>query len=274
MRRPTIIISALLLILVMAAPASAATPTGLYVALGDSLAVGDGASDWDASAYVPLMADYYAGTPHADAKHHVNLGVQGETTASFLGTQVAQAVGAILDPVTDTRVVTLSIGGNDVGSLLNDPGDACVVNPFSAECQGAVATALSTVAQNYPTIIGTLQWALAQDEGDDEPIYVLTVFNPFGGTGTPYEGPIDIALQGADLAVDCTNLANPANAGLNDIIACTSLALGAIPVDGYGAIGDNALTLTHIGEGDFNTHPNDAGYAAIAKAHRLVVGSN
>jgi hypothetical protein len=31
--------------------------------------------------------------------------------------------------------------------------------------------------------------------------------------------------------------------------------------------------LTHIGEGDLNTHPNDDGYAAIAKAHRLVARS-
>ena len=33
-------------------------------------------------------------------------------------------------------------------------------------------------------------------------------------------------------------------------------------------IGDNALALTHIGDPGFNIHPNDDGYAAIAKAHR------
>ena len=269
MRRPTVFISAAALVLALSSPAAAATPEGLYLAVGDSLAVGDGASDWDTTGYVPLMADYYAGKMHGDAKAHANLGVRGETTSSFLAGQLTAAVGTILDPATDTRVVTLSLGGNDVGSLLNDPGDACVADPFGADCQTAVATALASVAGNYPTIIGTLQWALAQDPGDNEPIYVLTVFNPFGGTNTPYEGPIDVALLGADLAVDCSALGNPLNAGLNDIIACTSLALGAIPVDGYGAIGDDALTLTHIGEGDFNSHPNDDGYATIAKAHRL-----
>jgi lysophospholipase L1-like esterase len=272
MRRPALFSVALVLAMTIASPASAATPPGLYVALGDSLAVGDGASDWDTTAYVPLMADYFAGNAHGNVKSMVNLGVRGETTSSFLAAQLNAAVGAILDPATDTRVVTLSIGGNDVGSLLNDPGDPCLADPFGAVCQQQVADALATVAANYPTIIGTLQWALAQDDGT-EAIYVLTVFNPFGGTGAPYEGPIDVALLGADLAVDCTALGNPMNAGLNDIIVCTSLALGAIPVDGYGAIGDNALTLTHIGEGDLNTHPNDDGYAAIAKAHRLVARS-
>ena len=269
MRRPLALLTAAMLTLVIGAPAAAAPPNGLYLALGDSLAVGDGASDWDVTGYVPLMADYYAGTIHGDAKQLLNLGVQGETTSSFLAGQLGDAVTAILDPATDTRVVTLSLGGNDVGSLLNDPDDACVTNPFSDICQGQVAAALGAVFSNYPIILGTLQWALAQDPGDEQ-VYVMTVFNPFGGTGTPHEAPIDVALLGADLAVDCGALANQANVGLNDIIGCISQALGAVPVDSYGAIGDNALTLTHIGEGDFNSHPNDLGYEAIAKAHRAV----
>lgn len=269
MRRAAMVLSAAMLAVLIAAPASAAQPNGLYLALGDSLAIGDGASDWDTTGYVPLMADYYAGTSHGDAKALLNLGVRGETTTSFLAGQLATAVGAILDPATDTRVVTLSLGGNDVGSLLNDPADACVANPVGETCREQVAAALGTVFTNFPTILGTLQWALAQDPGV-EAVYVLTVFNPFGGTGTPFEVPIDGALLGADLTVDCPALVQPSNVGLNDIIACTSAALGAEPVDGYGAIGDRALALTHIGEGDFNSHPNDAGYAAIAKAHRAV----
>lgn len=272
MRGATMVLSAAMLAVLISAPASAAQPNGLYLALGDSLAVGDGASDWDTTGYVPLMADYYAGTSHGDAKALLNLGVQGETTTSFRAGQLATAVGAILDPATDTRVVTLSLGGNDVGSLLNDEGDACVAEPLGDACREQVATALGAVFTNYPIILGTLQWALAQDPGV-EAVYVLTVFNPFGGTGTPFEIPIDGALLGADLAVDCTALAQLANVGLNDIIACTSAALGAVPVDGYGAIGDQALTLTHIGEGNFNSHPNDAGYDAIAKAHRAVAVS-
>jgi lysophospholipase L1-like esterase len=260
---------AAMLALAISAPASAAPPTGLYLALGDSLTVGDGATDWNATAYVPRLADYYAGSRHGDAKQLLNLGVRGETTTSILAGQLGSAVTAILDPATDTRVVTLSLGGNDVGRLLNEPNDACVANPFGAECQGQVAAALRTAFTNFPVVLGTLQWALAQDPGE-EAVYVLTVFNPFGGTATPYEAPIDVALLGADLAVDCASLSNQANVGLNDIIACVSQAAGAVPVDGYGAIGDNALTLTHIGEGDFNSHPNDLGYEAIAKAHRSV----
>ncbi|HEX6129123.1 MAG TPA: SGNH/GDSL hydrolase family protein [Candidatus Limnocylindria bacterium] len=278
MRARLALFSALVLALTLAAPVAAKPPTGLYLALGDSLAVGDGASDWDATAYVPLMADYFAGTPHGDAKLTANLAVGGETTATFLAGQVYAAMAAIGDPTTDTKIVTLSIGGNDLLDLMNDETDACRLNPVSAECQGQVAYYLAQVATNYPTILGMLDAALDADPGDEQ-FFVVTLYNPFGGTGSPFEEPIDVALLGADLAVDCTALANPYNVGLDDIMACVTLATGTfvdrefIVVDGYTAIGDNALAMTHIGGPVFNIHPNDAGYAAIAEAHRLAARS-
>lgn len=266
--RRALFIGVLALSVAQAAPAAAATTPTLYLALGDSLAVGDGASVPSATGYVGLLVDYYAGSAHGDAKAMQNLAVGGETTDSFLAGQAAGAVATILDPSTDVTVVTLSIGGNDLLNLLNDPGDPCVVNPGSIECQGLLAAALGGVAANYPTVMGTLSWALAQDPGTER-VFVLTLYNPFGGTGSPYEVPIDYALLGADLAVDCTAAQiNPLAAGLNDIVACTSSAFGATVVDGYAAIGDNALALTHIGDPGFNIHLNDDGYAVIAKAHR------
>jgi hypothetical protein len=38
-------------------------------------------------------------------------------------------------------------------------------------------------------------------------------------------------------------------------------------VDAYPLFEGRILGLTHMGEG-FNVHPNDDGYAVIAKAHR------
>jgi lysophospholipase L1-like esterase len=274
MRRLSAFLGAIVLTVGLSGQAVAAAPTSLYVAVGDSLAVGDGASDMATTAYVPLMADYFAGHFHGDAKNMVNLAIGGETTGSFAVahagpvSQMNAALAAILDPTTDTKVVTLSIGGNDLLDLLNEPTDPCVINPVSPTCQAMVAAALGGVATNLPVILGTLDWALAQDPGD-EVVYVLTLYNPFGGTGSPYEAPIDGALLGADMAVDCTALGNPYNVGLDDIVACTSMAFGAVVIDGYAAIGDNALALTHIGDPGFNIHPNDDGYAVIAKAHRV-----
>jgi len=266
--RRTILVGVLALLVTQAAPAAATTRPTLYLAMGDSLAVGDGASVQSETGYVGLLTDYFAGTPHGNAKDARNISVGGETTGSFLAGQANAGVATILDPSTDVTVVTVSISGNDLLNLLNEPGDPCVINPGSAECQILLATALGGVAANYPTVMGTLSWALAQDPGAER-VFVLTLYNPFGGTGSPYEVPIDYALLGVDLAIDCAAAqVNPMAAGLNDIVACTSWAFGATVVDGYAVIGDNALALTHIGDPGFNIHPNDEGYAAIAKAHR------
>jgi lysophospholipase L1-like esterase len=267
--RRTLFVGVLAIALVQAAPAAAAPPSTLYVALGDSLAVGDGASDPATTGYVGLLADYFAGTPHGNAKAAVNLAIGGETTGSFIAGQMDAAVATILDPATDVSVVTLSIGGNDLLNLLNEPTDACVIDPNGDDCQAQLGAALFGVATNYPVLMYALASALAQDPGAER-VFVLTLYNPFGGTGSQYEGPIDHALLGADLTVDCAAAAaNPLAAGLNDIVSCTSEAFGATVVDGYAVIGDQALTLTHIGDPGFNIHPNDDGYEAIAKAHRL-----
>jgi lysophospholipase L1-like esterase len=273
MRRTASVPSAVfatLLVLVVALPASAAPPTPtVYLALGDSLAEGQGASDPDAAGYVPLFADYVAGTPHGDAKNLVNLGYGGETTTSFLaGGQFGSALAVIADPSSDVRVVTLSLGGNDLLNLLYTD-TPCATNPGSLECTTLVASVLQGVATNYAQLVGSLAYALTVDDEGPEDVYVLTLFNPFTGIGGPYEPAIDFALLGFDGVVDCTALANPMNAGLNDIMACTAAAVGWKVVDGYALFGDRAIELTHMAGGTFDFHPNDLGYAVLADGHRL-----
>jgi lysophospholipase L1-like esterase len=251
----------------LAAPTVAAEPATRYIALGDSLAWGDGASDPATTAYVPLLADYFAGTTHAGAKQTTNLAIRGETTGSLIERQLAPAVALIDDTATDTRVVTISIGGNDLLNLINEPDDPCVVDFGSATCQALLASGMSDVQANLPFIIGTLQAALARDPGPEK-VFVLLPYNAFSGTGSPFEPIVAGGLRGADGVVDCGALGNVANVGLDDILGCTAAAMGAIPVDSYPYFEGRGLELTHIGEG-FNIHPNDAGYALIAKAHRL-----
>ena len=86
--RPLATTIALALVLLLAAPAAAAEPATRYLAVGDSLAVGDGASDPATTGYVPRMADYFAGAAHGGAKAAVNLAVGGETTGSFIAGQI------------------------------------------------------------------------------------------------------------------------------------------------------------------------------------------
>lgn len=267
-RRPVrIAFLAAWVVVAFALPVRAAEAPTRYLALGDSLAWGDGASDPEQTGYTALLADYFAGIPHGGAKQSINAAVRGETTASFIeGGQLATAMTAVADPATDVRMITLSIGGNDLLDLLNDPGDPCVQDPTSQTCAFLVGSALNGVAQRLPVILGSLSAALAGDP-NGATIQVLTLYNPFGGTGSPFETAVDGALLGGDLRVDCTAIGNPLAAGLNDVVACTAAAFGASVVDGYAVIGDRALELTHIGEPVFNIHPNDEGYALLARAH-------
>jgi lysophospholipase L1-like esterase len=260
---------AALLVLVTALPATAAHTPTVYLGLGDSLAEGQGASDWDATGYVPLFADYVAGTPHGDAKDLVNLGFGGETTTSFLTQgQFTEALAVIAEP-SDVRVLTLSLGGNDLLDLLYTD-TPCATDPGSGACLALVATVLGTAAANYQSVVGGLAVALATEDDEPEDVYVLTLYNPFKGIGGPYEAAIDFALLGADGALDCSGWMQGMNAGLNDIMACTAGMAGWKVVDGYALFGNRAMELTHMASGTFDFHPNDLGYALLADGHRLV----
>jgi len=262
MRRTIGILLTVSLALLMTTGTVAARAPSTYLALGDSLAWGDGASVPARTAYVPRLDGYFHGA--AGTTDLLNLAVRGENTGSFIAGQLNAAIASIADPATDTAVVTLSIGGNDLGDLLSVP--PCSADPNSAACQFAVYTAFVGVSNNFPVIVGSLQAALDTDDGDEK-LFVVTYWNAFGGTGSPFEVPVDFALLGTDLTIDCAaNQADATKVGLNDLLACIGMVLGAVVVDLYPVIGDNALALTHIAEGDF--HPNDDGYALIAQAHR------
>lgn len=249
-----------------AANADTSSPT-VYLALGDSLAWGYGASAPTHDGYVPRFFEYLRGASHVDTL--VNLGNPSyETSATFIagnpwtGTnQLQDALDTINDPDTDVRVVTLDIGGNDGLNLLNDP--ACASDPGSATCQQLIGAALYEFSQNYPVILGAIQAALAADPGDEQ-FFVLTYYNPWGGTGGTWEPLVDAVMLGSDLTVDCAANSDLTKVGLDDLISCMGAAAGATVVDLYSQFDDRGLYLTHIEDGDI--HPTDAGYAWIARA--------
>jgi lysophospholipase L1-like esterase len=270
MRRILASLVSVMLVFAIAGPVVAANgPTTVYLALGDSAAWGDGASVPDHTGYVPRLAGYFQGARHGGADQLVNLGVRGESTASiFTSGQLAGALATINDPDTDVRMVTLSIGGNDLLDLLNDPDDPCRINPASDTCRLGIALALGQVYANLPLILGSLHAALANDPGTEK-LFVLLLYNPFGGMGGMYEEAVDRGLRGSDLTIDCAaNQSDPLKVGLDDVLGCWAAYFDDVVVDAYPVFGDNALALTHMGEG-FNIHPNDEGYALLAWAHRV-----
>ncbi len=251
-----------------AAPAAAGAPDStVYLALGDSLAWGYGATDPLETAYVPHFYRFLQGDSHSRARELVNLAVGGENSTSFITgvlppnpprtPQLDQALAVIADPDTDVSVVTLDIGGNDLLELLR-PGAPCSTYPPTNECLLAGQAAIVQFSQNYGYILTVLNKALAADPGE-ETLMVMTYYNPWSGTGSAYEGVVAMLMLGTDGRIDC---ASQAGWGMNDIIACVGTMFGATVVDVYPRFEGKGLELTHIAEGDI--HANDSGYAQIA----------
>lgn len=242
--------------------AAAEAQSRYYLSLGDSIALGTGAS---------APARTYTEQVHAFLRDFrrftfgVNMAVSGESSGEFINDgQLANALNQINNPGNDAAVVTLSLGGNDLLQLLK-PGEACN-DPSSPGCPVAVQTALTTFSTNYTSILDQLQAALAADGGENR-LLVLTYYNPFSGTGSEYEAAMDVILLGSDGRIDCAPVEENRSftaLGLNDRITCLAAARGATVVDIYPLFAGRGLELTHIGALD--VHPNDRGYAAISRA--------
>jgi lysophospholipase L1-like esterase len=230
--------------LVLLAPASSVgAPStqerGLYVALGDSLTYGIGAS----SVYKSWVQLYYGhlqsnGSGVADV---VILGQPGYTSADLRNQLLGRAV-ADINIASDTKAVTIDIGINDLSADANCPTANASACPF---------------AGNLRAILGALNTALANDPGD-ETVQVMEYYNPDIGTATA--GATRQLLLGSDGTVDCSGTG--AALGLNDLLHCIGVEKGAKPVDvlpTFDAAGEALLAADHA-------HPNDAGHLAIAKA--------
>jgi acyl-CoA thioesterase I len=244
-------------------PSTSPTPTagtstpseGTYLALGDSLAVGVGATRPGELGYVGRIAATLA--PPSAAK----LGVSGETSESLLvGGQLASALEAIQAADPPVSLVTLDIGGNDLLRLLwTEP---CASAPATDGCRQLVVATLAAFEANYREALSALVAAL-DARGGQARLAVMTYFNPFSGTDATHEAAAELALLGADAAIDCER-AGAAYRGMNDVIACVGDELGATVVDVHPRFAGLGLELTHIGSDDI--HANDLGYEVIADA--------
>jgi hypothetical protein len=83
-----------------------------YIALGDSLAAGQGATAPDRFGYVGIFHRFYRSN-HRETERFANLAVTGESSFTFLGDQMTRTLETIRDPSTEIQVVTLTIGAND-----------------------------------------------------------------------------------------------------------------------------------------------------------------
>jgi lysophospholipase L1-like esterase len=262
MRRRMLVLATIpVLLLTVAGPASAAdhgqpplAHRPLYLALGDSVAFGVGASDRAVTAYVPLLYDLLreelscrgSGRPGCRKLALENLAVGGATTTSLLATQLPVAVDQLRarnqdrPPNNDVKVVTIDIGGNDVFSVV----PSCTAGPTPA-CIALVQASLQTFETNFTQILGDLRAAA----GPDTVIIAMTYYNPLPSCQlAALAGLAEVVLEGG-----------PGVEGLNDRIRRISAANGVAVADTYGK-----LAAADLVGGTDCLHPNDAGHRIIA----------
>ena len=258
MRSPSVCVAALAALLVAAVVALACgdsgarvTTAGLlppegtggtYLALGDSIAAGQGASD-ASSSYVALVAGALRERfgPELEAR---SLAVGGHTTQDVIDQQLTAALDALRDG--DVRLVTITIAGNDLYQYSADA--PCLTDPSDPACP--LRDGLVGVEERLDLILGQLREA-----GPETAIVIQAYPNLFSGTGHDFERP-------AEIAFGLLNEVIIRVAGRHDVLV-------ADPRLSFAGLGGS---LTHTLDPTPDFHPNDAGHRAIADAFLEVLG--
>ena len=141
-----------------------------YVALGDSYASGAGTSAGSAEenecrrsdeAHPNLLAAEVEALADLDF-----VACSGATTADLLAEQLP-AVGA------DTQVVTMTIGGNDVG--LTRSLRVCALTPESTDCTGAVAAAQDVIGKIFAIFFPVMAFVASGFEHNIANMYFMAL---------------------------------------------------------------------------------------------------
>lgn len=256
---------ALVAVSVIAVPAAAQT---YYLALGDSLAAGVGASS--GHGYVDdVFAFEQQGLPGLQL---VNLSCSGATTDSVIhgvgcayntGTQLGDAEAFLAAHAGQVAFVTIDIGGNDVIPCFFS-------TPIDTACGAAL---LPAVVTNLTTILIGLRSA-----GGSVPIIGLTYYDPFlaywlqGGAGMQAAHDSVKLSKSINRALKKTYKKSHAGVAAGDKAFLTSKfslkgswAGQTVPVNvAQACLWTRMCTANDI-------HPNDAGYAALAGAIEPVI---
>ena len=240
----------------------AASGAGLYIALGDSLSAGIGASSPD-TTFVELV--HQSLSPGIQL---MNLGRSGDTSDDLIqGGNLDRAVAMIEsnnsdgNQTNDVQLVTLEIGGNDLlgiyfSSVQTGLCPDVQTSLAKPECTQALHDALDGFRPNFDTALDKLQEA-----GPAVPIVVMTLYNPFDYFGAV--GELGVLSLDGKAGTDFPE-------GLNDIIRSVAADHpGVIVADVYSAFAGKTAGLI---SSDL-IHPNDAGYGTMADAVVAALGS-
>jgi len=253
------------------ASAAGAPPKPVYyLALGDSMAAGTGAST-TATRYVNVLYQHEVGrfpTLQLD-----NIACGGATTTSMIdgpgcsyatGTQLGDAEAFLRAHPKQVAFVTIDIGANNV--------DGCQVGEtISPSC---VADGLAHITSELPQILSGLQ-----DAYPGVAVYGMTYYDPFLGEWLDGSAGQTVAQQSESLVLDLNALltqvdtaagaatADPATLFQTTDFALTGTYLGATEPQNVADVCNWTLFCSDGG----NIHPNDTGHALVAQAFEEVI---
>ena len=219
-----------------------------YLALGDSLAYGVGATDPAAQGYVPLIAGALrqSGRYGAVGLDVVNLGAPGAQSADLVaaGGQLERALQVIADRRASNgpgvEIISLDVGGNDLLALATRDSP-CFAEAAGDVCRQQLGQMLSSLQRDLGRALRELRQA-----APNAAVYVLDLYNPYSGAGDPREVIADIAVQ-------------QVNGVIAAVVADPQLNVRPARVyELFQGHGQQWIAADGI-------HPNDSGHAVIAE---------
>jgi len=212
-----------------------------YLALGDSVAAGVGATSPETEGYVPVLARLLSDRIPLSAR---DLAVPGATTATLLREQLPVALG-VLAGDSAVRLVTVTVGGNDVFVPVVQACGRSVEDPA---CPQAVRASVEQVDAGVDELLRRL----AQAAGPRTTIAVMAYYDPLPACRLAPLAPL------AEQVLEGTGQQQ----GLNDVLRTRAVQHGGVVVETAGRLtppGDFVGGLDCL-------HPSSSGHARIASA--------
>ena len=236
-------------------PSPASGPS-TYLALGDSVAAGVGAATPGSGGYVPLLAGLLAQRLGCDAPPAPgcplqvrNLAESGATTTTLTRRQLPQAL-ELLRTSPDVRLVTLTVGGNDV---FEPVVRACARAPQDPSCAAAVTSSVRQVDSRVDEVLRALAAALKPGTT----LAVMAYYDPVPACRLAQLSRLtDRVLEGSG-----------GQPGLNDVLRARAAQHGALVVETRERL---TVPGSFVGNDDC-LHPSGLGHARIAEAFLDVV---
>ncbi len=169
-----------------------------YLALGDSLAFGVGATNPAAEGYVALTAGALGeGLFAGSGLELINLSEPDATSADLIapGGQLERALTEIATRQSDSEtsddvaVISIDIGSSDL-SALSRPDSPCFEDAASGLCRSALNAMLGDLQTNLTRVLRELRGAAPAAD-----VYVVDVYHPYAGAGEPQEAVAAIGVQ-------------------------------------------------------------------------------